>query len=81
MFLAAVLVCIFVAADFRSGYAKNLFAVRSKKSDYIISKSLVGFVGGSLMIVGFILYDDTYADTIGFYHYECYFMSGWRSSI
>ena len=54
-FLAAVLVCIFVAADFRSGYAKNLFAVRSKKSDYIISKSLVGFVGGALMIVGFFV--------------------------
>ena len=52
-FLAAVLVCIFVAADFRSGYAKNLFAVRSKKSDYIISKSLVGFVGGAIMIIGF----------------------------
>ena len=54
-FLAAVLVCIFVSADFRSGYAKNLFAVRSKKSDYIISKSLVGFVGGALMIVGFFV--------------------------
>ncbi|MDE7463836.1 MAG: hypothetical protein K2M48_02305, partial [Clostridiales bacterium] len=32
-FLVAVLVCIFVAADFRSGYVKNLFTVRSKKID------------------------------------------------
>lgn len=54
-FLAAVLVCIFVAADFRSGYAKNLFAVRAKKTDYVISKSLVGFVGGALMILGFFV--------------------------
>lgn len=43
-FLAAVLVCLFVAEDFRSGYAKNLFTVRSKKSDYVISKTAVGFV-------------------------------------
>lgn len=54
-FLGAVLICIFVAADFRSGYAKNLFAVRAKKTDYIISKSLVGFVGGALMILGFFV--------------------------
>ena len=52
-FMAAVLVCVFVAADFRSGYVKNLFAMRAKKGDYIISKSLVGFVGGALMILGF----------------------------
>ena len=50
-FLAAVFVCIFVADDFRSGYAKNLFTVRAKKTDYVISKTLVGFVGGACMIV------------------------------
>lgn len=50
-FLVAVLVCIFVAEDFRSGYAKNLFAVRSKKVDYVISKSLVTFVGATIMFV------------------------------
>ena len=49
-FLAAVLVCMFVADDFRSGYAKNLFTVRAGKTDYVISKTLVGFVGGVLMI-------------------------------
>lgn len=49
-FMLAVLVCCFVAADFRSGYVKNLFAVRSKKTDYVISKSVVGFVGGALML-------------------------------
>ena len=31
-FAIAVLVCIFVSDDFRSGYAKNLFTTRSKKA-------------------------------------------------
>ena len=51
----AVLVCIFVAEDFRSGYAKNLFTVRAKKSDYVISKTLVCFTGGALMILAFFI--------------------------
>ena len=50
-FLAAIFVCIFVADDFRSGYAKNLFTVRAKRADYVVSKSLVGFVGGAGMLV------------------------------
>lgn len=54
-FFVAVLVCIFVSDDFRSGYAKNLFTVRAKKSDYIISKTLVGFVGGALMLLAFFV--------------------------
>lgn len=54
-FMAAVLVCLFVAGDFRSGYAKNLFAVRSKKSEYVISKTLVGFVGGMVMLLAFFV--------------------------
>lgn len=54
-FFIAVLVCIFVADDFRSGYAKNLFTVRAKKSDYVISKTLVCFVGGALMILAFFI--------------------------
>ena len=54
-FLAAVLVCVFVADDFRSGYAKNLFTVRSKKAEYVISKTLVGFIGGALMLIAFFV--------------------------
>lgn len=54
-FFVAVLVCIFVADDFRSGYAKNLFTVRAKKSDYVISKTLVGVVGGMLMFLAFFV--------------------------
>lgn len=54
-FALAVFVCVFVADDFRSGYAKNLFAVRVKKGDYIISKTLCAFVAGTMMILCFLL--------------------------
>ncbi len=54
-FLIAVLVCLFVSEDFRSGYAKNLFTVRAKKTDYVISKTLVGFVGGVGMLLAFFV--------------------------
>lgn len=54
-FFVAVLVCVFVADDFRSGYAKNLFTVRTKKGDYVISKTLVCVVGGVLMILAFFV--------------------------
>ena len=54
-FMIAVLVCVFTAEDFRSGYAKNLFTVRSKKVDYIFSKTLVCFVGGAIMMVMFFI--------------------------
>lgn len=53
-FLAAVFVCIFVADDFRSGYAKNLFTVRARKTDYVISKTLAGIVGGAVMILAYL---------------------------
>ena len=54
-FMIAVLVCVFTAEDFRSGYTKNLFTVRSKKTDYIISKTLVCFVGGAIMILAYFI--------------------------
>ena len=52
-FLAAVLVCIFVADDFRSSYAKNLCTVRARKGDYVISKTIVCFAGSVLMLLAF----------------------------
>ena len=52
MFMAvAVFVCLFISEDFRSGYAKNLFTVRAKKGDYVISKTVTGFVCGTLMLI------------------------------
>lgn len=53
--LAAVFICLFISEDFRSGYAKNLFTVRSKKSDYVISKTVVGFTCGALMIIAYFI--------------------------
>ena len=54
-FIISVLVCIFVSDDFRSGYSKNLFTVRAKKSDYVMSKTFVCFTGGALMILAFFI--------------------------
>ena len=47
----SVFICLFIADDFRSGYAKNLFTVRVRKGDYVISKTLAGFVCGALMLI------------------------------
>lgn len=52
-FVIGVFVCIFVSSDFRSGYCKNLFTVRSKKDDYIVSKTIVSFVAGAAMLIAF----------------------------
>ncbi|MBO5345242.1 MAG: ABC transporter permease [Clostridia bacterium] len=54
-FIIAVFVCIFVGDDFRSGYAKNIFTVRAKKDDYVISKSITCFVAGACMILAFFV--------------------------
>ncbi len=46
----AVFVCIFISDDFKSGFSKNLFTTRAKKDDYVISKTVVGFAVGALML-------------------------------
>lgn len=52
-FGAAVLVCLFVSEDFKSGYAKNLFTVRAGRGDYILSKMLTCFLGCTMMLLAF----------------------------
>ena len=54
-FAAGVLLCLFTAEDFRSGYAKNLFTVRPKKGGYVASKTVVGFLAGVLLLIAFFL--------------------------
>ena len=54
-FAIAALVCIFVSDDFRSGYAKNLFTVRAKKTDYVASKTLVLSFGAAMMVLAFFI--------------------------
>ena len=52
-FMLAVLVCVFVAGDFRSGYAKNLFTVRAKKGGYVMSKIVVAIASGLIMLAAY----------------------------
>lgn len=54
-FLIALFVCLFVGGEFKSGYVKNLFAVRSKKLDYVISKTVVGFTASLGMLLLFFV--------------------------
>ena len=54
-FAISALVCIFVSGDFRSGYAKNLFTVRAKKTDYVASKTIAMTFGAALMVLAFVI--------------------------
>lgn len=54
-FFIAVLVGVFIADDFRSGYAKNIFTVRAGKADYVISKTIACIAGCALMFLGFFV--------------------------
>jgi hypothetical protein len=50
---AGLLMAIFVAHDYSSGFVKNIFTVHSKKLDYVISKSAAGIFGGAGMIIAY----------------------------
>ncbi len=54
-FMIVIFTCLFVGEDFRSGYVKNLFAIRAKKADYVVSKTLVCFIACAFMIIGFFI--------------------------
>lgn len=54
-FAVAVLVCLFISADFKSGYAKNLFTVRAKKSDYAASKIIICFIASACLFIAFFI--------------------------
>ena len=54
-FAIAALVCIFVSEDFRSGYVKNLFTVRAKKTDYVASKTVVLTFDAAMMVLAFFV--------------------------
>lgn len=51
----AVFVCLFISDDFRSGYAKNLFTVRSKRGEYVVSKTVSGFLCGAFMLIAYFI--------------------------
>ena len=54
-FMAGIFLCLFVAEDFQSGYAKNLFTVRARKGDYIASKTFYGFLAGTIFLACFFV--------------------------
>ena len=51
---AGLLMAIFVAHDYSSGFVKNIFTVHSKKTDYVISKSVIGIFSGAGMIITYV---------------------------
>lgn len=51
---AGLLLSIFVAHDYSSGFVKSIFTVHSKKVDYVLSKSAVGVFGGVGMILTYV---------------------------
>lgn len=54
-FMVAVMTCLFISADFSSGYVKNLFTVRAQKSDYVISKIVTNFVCSIIIFLLFFV--------------------------
>ena len=54
-FAAGIFLCLFVADDFRSGYAKNLFTVHAAKGKYVTAKTVTGILAGALMLCAFFI--------------------------
>ena len=54
-FLIAVFACLFVGADSQSGYVKNIFTIRNKKTDYVFSKTILASFAGALMVIGYFV--------------------------
>ena len=52
---AGLLMSIFVAHDYMSGFVKNIFTVHSRKIDYVVSKTAAGIFGGTGMILTYVL--------------------------
>lgn len=50
-----VFVSIYIGQEFKSGYSKNLFTMRSSKKEYVISKTMVSSFVGILMILLFFV--------------------------
>ena len=52
---AGLLMAIFIAHDYSSGFVKNIFTVHSKKTDYVVSKSVIGIFSGTGMIITYVV--------------------------
>lgn len=54
-FAVIVFVCIFVGADYKSGFVKNIFSVRGQKIDYVFSKTLLSFVVSAVFFIAYFI--------------------------
>lgn len=52
---AGLLMAIFIAHDYSSGFVKNIFCVHARKCDYVISKLAVGVTGGVGMLATYVI--------------------------
>jgi len=52
---AGLLMALFVASDYNSGFVKAIFTAHAKKTDYVISKTAIGVFGGAAMIVAYVI--------------------------
>jgi hypothetical protein len=51
---AGLLMAIFVAHDYSSGFVKNVFTVHAKKMDYVVSKTAAGVFGGIGQLIAYV---------------------------
>lgn len=54
-FAVIVFVCLFVGADYKSGFVKNIFSVRKKRVDYVFSKTILSFVVSAVFFVAYFI--------------------------
>lgn len=54
-FAVIVFVCLFVGADYKSGFVKNIFSVRGQKSEYVFSKTVLSFVVSAVFFIAYFI--------------------------
>ncbi|NEG69365.1 hypothetical protein [Bifidobacterium choloepi] len=52
---AALLVSIFIAHDYSSGFVKSIFTTHATKTDYAVSKTLICWFSGCCMVLAYVL--------------------------
>ena len=52
---SGLLMALFVASDYNSGFVKAIFTAHAKKTDYVVSKTAIGVFGGAAMIVAYVI--------------------------
>ena len=53
--LLGIIAMLFICSDYSSGFAKNIFSVHTKRSDYFVSKLLTLMVASAILLAVFIV--------------------------